>query len=274
MALIFQAYFLCRYLLLGYRRWDLIGAVCAVCVPVGLTLRGPILGAVALFILVLAPLSLWKRVGMGILVVFLCVGLFYTPRVQLKMFISGQGSLTDIRKDNKNLNSSGRSWMAETLELGLGDSVWLGHGANSAGDALVAAGFTLREAHNDWLRIRYCYGRVGVIIFALTMIAQVYLLLLTGRNKTPRVQVLLLAGASCFIPFSVVMLTDNILVYCQYFTVPHFLLIGYGYSVGNPVEDFDGVNNSARLVLNNGRRGNQRLPYTRRNRAPQSVVDS
>ena len=26
------------------------------------------------------------------------------------------------------------------------------------------------------------------------------------------------------------MFTDNLLVYCQYFTAPHFLLIGYGYA--------------------------------------------
>lgn len=229
-ALFFQSYFLCSYLLRGYTRFDLICVVTAISIPVLLTLRGPILGALALSTLVLAPLSVWKRGIIVTLVIVLGLVSFYSPRVQTKMFYTGQGSLSDLRKDNENLNTSGRSAMAGIVEQGLDDSVWIGHGANSAGQAVLAAGGQTHEIHNDWLRIRYNSGRLGVIIFSATMLAQVVLLLRAARRASMEGKLLLISGASCFIPFIIVMFTDNLLVYCQYFTAPHFLLIGYGYA--------------------------------------------
>ena len=229
-ALFFQSYFLCSYLLRGYRMLDLICVLIAVFIPVILTLRGPILGAFALCIFVFAPMSYLKRGVIVITVIVLGLATFYSPRVQSKMFYTGQGELTDLRKDNKNLNTSGRSSMAALVEQGLDDSVWIGHGANSAGQALLAAGGVTYAIHNDWLRIRHDSGRLGVTIFAATMVAQVVLLLRAGRRASAEGRLLLISGASCFIPFVIVMFTDNLLVYCQYFTAPHFLLIGYGYA--------------------------------------------
>ena len=139
-ALFFQSYFLCSYLLRGYRNLDLICVLTAISIPVLLTLRGPILGALALSTLVLAPLSVWKRGIIATMVLASGLATFYSPRVQSKMFYTGQGDLIDLRKDNQNLNTSGRSSMAALVEQGLDDSVWIGHGANSAGQAVLAAG--------------------------------------------------------------------------------------------------------------------------------------
>ena len=229
-ALFFQSYFLCSYLLRGYRRFDLICVLIALFIPAILTLRGPILGALALCSFVLAPISHWKRGIIATMVLASGLATFYSPRVQSKMFYTGQGDLTDLRKDNENLNTSGRGGMAAIVEQGMNDSVWIGHGANSAGQAVLAAGGQTHEIHNDWLRIRYNSGRVGVIIFVVTLIAQAGLLLRASRSASVEGRLLLVSGASCFIPFVIVMFTDNLLVYCQYFTAPHFLLIGYGYA--------------------------------------------
>lgn len=240
MALFFQSYFLCSYLLRGYRKFDLICVLIAVSIPVILTLRGPILGTLALCICVIAPIPLFKRGIMATLIIVLGLATFYSPRVQSKMFYTGQGDLLDLRKDNQNLNTSGRIAMAALVEEGLNDSVWIGHGVNSAGQALLAAGGPTYAIHNDWLRIRYDSGRLGVSIFVVTMFAQAALLLLAGRGSSVEARVLLCSGASCFIPFVIVMFTDNLLVYCQYFTVPHFLLIGYGYAAARAGREASG----------------------------------
>ena len=229
-ALFFQSYFFCSYLLRGYRRFDLICVLIAVFIPLILTLRGPILGSLALFGFVLAPVSLYKRGMIATVVLVLGLATFYSPRVQLKMFYTGQGNLTDLRKDNENLNTSGRTRLAEVLEQGLDDSVWVGHGANSAGQAVVAAGSPTHELHNDWLRIRYNSGRFGVMLFAASILTGTLHLLRAVKGSGLQTKLLAYSGASCFIPFIIVMFTDNVIVYCYNFTVPQFVFIGYAYA--------------------------------------------
>ena len=248
-ALFFQSYYLCTYLITGRKFLDLLKVVVAGAIPVLLTLRGPVLGSLALCVGVVAPLSLPKRAFIVMVAVTVAVGAFYTPRFQTKMFYSGQGSLSDLRADNADVNRSGRAAMKELLESNLGDSTWLGHGADSAAKALLSSGL-MREAHNDWLRIRYCYGRLGVIIFAITLATQCILLALEARGARQDLKVVMYSAASCCVPFAVVMFTDNIIVYCQYYTAPHFFLIGLCYAVlGNDSKRvFDRTSQNSLLV--------------------------
>jgi O-antigen ligase len=192
--------------------------------------RGPILGGLALCLLVVAPLPLARRAAIAAAALLVALVAFYTPKVQYKMFYSGQGTLADLRIDNPDFNSSGRQAMWDFLEQGLAERPWLGQGANAGAVALLSGGSSTYAIHNDWLRVRYDYGWVGSILFAVTMASQVLLAYRRGRRAPPEARVLLYTGASCFIPFAVVMYTDNIMIYCQYFTAPHFLLLGYGYA--------------------------------------------
>lgn len=229
-TLFFQSYFLCRYLVAG-RRWsDLLCLIAAILVPVISALRGPIAGSLALCLLIVAPLSFRRRLVIGVAALLVGLVVFYMPKMQYKMFYSGHGTVADLRADNPDFNWSGRQAMWETVEDGLKEKPWLGQGSNASAAVMRQAYLTQSELHNDWLRIRYNYGRVGVILFVVTMAMQVFLAYRRGRRAPPEARVLLFAGASCFIPFAVVMFTDNILVYCQYFTAPHFLLLGYGYA--------------------------------------------
>jgi hypothetical protein len=234
-ALFFQAYFLCRFLCQG-RNWpDLIHYFAALAIPVVSTNRGPILGSLALVLLVAAPLSLLKRIIIAVVAVGIGLAAFYTPRVQYKMFYSGHGTLADLRLDNPDLNTSGRSTMREMLDDGLARRRWVGHGANAAAAELLSAGAVTHELHNDWLRVRYNYGYLGVALFAVTMALQLGLAYWRSQRASPEARVLLCAAASCFVPFAVVMFTDNILVYCQFFTIPHFLCLGFGYAASRPM---------------------------------------
>ena len=234
-SLIFQTYFLCSYLTVGRKHSDLIHFLVALAMPVICANRGPILGSLALCLLVVAPLPLAKRVAIGAAALLIGVFAFYMPKMQYKMFYSGQGTLADLRADNPDFNWSGRQALWELLDEGMKEKPWLGQGANASAEVARQVTFEKRELHNDWLRIRYNYGRVGIILFAVTMALQVFLAYRRGRRAPPDARALLSAGASCCIPFAVVMDVDNILVYCQYFTAPHFLLLGYGYAAAKQV---------------------------------------
>ena len=52
---------------------------------------------------------------------------------------------------------------------------------------------------------------------------------LCARRAEGATRLLLLAGASAFIPFAILMYTDNILVYVSYFGNLQFAILGLGY---------------------------------------------
>jgi len=85
-----------------------------------------------------------------------------------------------------------------------------GPGSANALATLVSDG-TLKQPHNDWLRIRYDYGVVGSIIMT-TFIAFVF-----SSSTT---------GAVIAVTNAVMMVTDNILIYL-YYQIPIVLMLSY-----------------------------------------------
>ena len=85
--------------------------------------------------------------------------------------------------------------------------------------------------HNDWLRLQYDYGTLGMIIFALTLLFQAYhAWSLTKQRLLPESALLLYAGAGAFLPMLLFMFTDNVILYAAWFGNLHFTLLGLGYS--------------------------------------------
>ena len=120
-----------------------------------------------------SPLKFRLRVILSVIVALLGLALFYTPRVQEKMFMKGEGTLEDIG-DEKNLATSGRRHMAEVLLLEIAQKPWWGHGANASEELILKlSNGQLTHPHNDWLRFLYDYGIVGAALFLLTIINQV-----------------------------------------------------------------------------------------------------
>lgn len=229
-ALFFQSYFLARFLIAGKRTVDLLLYLSAVAIPAVAVHRGPLAASVALAVLALMPIGLSRRVGIAVLGLSIGLAVFYSPRFQRKMFLSGKGTLRDLRYDNPDLYMTGRKAMWESLLEGCEEKPWFGHGGNADRTWLLSRGFGNYLPHNDWLRIRFNYGWVGVALYVATMIAQVA----HGRRKLlvgdPKARAIAAAGLSCFVPYAVVMFTDNVLIYCQFFTVPMMMLIGLSYS--------------------------------------------
>ncbi len=230
-ALVFQSYFLASFFVSGRRKADLLLYLSALAIPLVSANRGPLLASIGLLVLAAVPISLARRVVIVALAAMLGAGAFYTPKMQHKMFYSGNGGLEDLRLDNPDLNMSGRAPMWEALVEGIRESPWFGHGANADRTRLLDLGFATYLPHNDWLRVLFNYGTLGAFLLIAAMTAQVFHLSHLPVRGQPELRALGAAAASCFGAFAFLMATDNVLIYCQFFTVPMMLLVGATYSM-------------------------------------------
>jgi len=199
-------------------------------VPGLMMTRGPLLSAASAFILSLSPLRLKQRLLLGALLAVVALMVFYSPRFQKRMFYSGSGTIQDVRWDNDNFASSGRKAMWIVLLDSWKKQPWTGHGLNASRTALLDAGYTLYLPHNDWLKLLHDLGIIGVSCLGAAMCVQVLSLLRLARQLKGKARALAYAAASAFIPFTVLMLTDNVTLYVQYYSNLHFAIIGVVYS--------------------------------------------
>jgi O-antigen ligase len=132
---------------------------------------------------------------------------------------------------HKDFSDSGRFYIWERMRAGVSDSPWFGHGTG-AGEAFVRkvtfgiAGYP----HNDWLLTEYDFGRVGVILYALTLFMAALHALKKGYTAEGKTKTLFFAGASSFIFYAMIMYTDNIMVYSSFFGNLQFTILGLAYA--------------------------------------------
>ncbi len=180
------------------------------------------------FPLAIAPMKLSRRLGALVLIAFLAIVAFYSPRVQSKMFYSQQGEILDIM--GPDFNTTGRSSMWANMYSDIGDNIFQGYGTGAGETFAYKFSGHLAYPHNDWLLTLYDYGVLGVSLFALCLI----LALAHAKKRAeycalPENKLLFLTGASAIIPFSLLMFTDNIMVYSSYFGNLHFVILGLAY---------------------------------------------
>ena len=192
--------------------------------------RGPIMATGLTFPLTFAPMKPRKR--LLILLAFGVIGLLilYSPRMQQKMFWSGHGTLIDLKLDNPDLKTSGRFNVWGKLYKEVQEKPWFGHGTNAQGEFLLSWLNVYGQPHNDWLRLLFDYGLVGTLIFGGSLVVQSVHALRMARISTGGTRVLFYAGASAFLPFAVLMITDNIYLYPMFFGNLHFAFLGLAYA--------------------------------------------
>lgn len=225
---------LCSIFAVGYsinRKIDLYRWLVAAALPVIALTRMAIMATSLTIPLTFASMKLKRRlIVFGIIAAF-GISLFYTERIQTKMFYSGSGTLQDMRLSNPDLFTAGRShlWdhMIEEIKI---RPVW-GHGANASEEFVLSVTWgTLTHPHNDWLRLLYDYGLIGVSIFVICIVMQVVHLLKRAPRTFGESRILLYAGASSFLPFVLLMFTDNIILYAAFFGNLQFTIIGLAYA--------------------------------------------
>jgi hypothetical protein len=155
---------------------------------------------------------------------------FYTVRFQQKMFDSGEGTLSDILDGD--YKTSGRRFMWELFEDAIRDEPWLARGTG-AGEEMswqITDGMS-GYPHNDWLLLSFDYSIAGAALFLVTLVAlALHAYVRSRRAQTQEPRILLLAGASAFVPFAFFMYTDNISIYASFFGNLHFTMLGLGYA--------------------------------------------
>jgi hypothetical protein len=210
-------------------------------VPVLANTRTGMLAVALTLPLTFAPLSTKKR--FVALMVLMVAGLvvFQSERIQSKMFFSGQGNLLDAgsglldlfsgtEAESGDFATSGRKSINDTLVAGLEQAYWFGYGTNTTEDISMEIA-EVTHPHNDWLRIRYEYGMIGLLIFTMTLLTQIrHALQRFRRLRYHGSAIFLYVGIGAFMPMALFMFSDNILLYAAWFGNLQFALLGLGYS--------------------------------------------
>jgi O-antigen ligase len=192
----------------------------------------------ATFALMLAPVfhplyrSLLLKLATLVALAGLGVAVFYTPIFQERFFDSGSGTLSDVLEGD--FLSLGRfeSWPDIWYEA------WqrpvLGHGIGTATKFVSIVWPEVSLVHNDYLRVGFELGLVGLAVFLLVtawQMAAIRRQLRKPLGHLPEVQHALAAAFLGLVVFLIMACTDNPLTYNVWFTNPVFVLLGGAYGV-------------------------------------------
>jgi len=210
-----------------------IWAALAVIPVIAVTRMGMIASAISLPF-TLAPLILKKRILFAVVIIIIGINMFYTERIQRKMFYSGEGTIREARWDNPDFATSGRRVIWDSLWKDIEESPWFGHGANSSEEVVSSIAPGLTHPHNDWLRLIHDYGYTGAAVFCLTIIAQLTHMWTRAHRATGHNRNLFYAGASSMLIFGLFMFSDNIILYASFFGNLQFTILGLAYGSYQP----------------------------------------
>ena len=178
------------------------------------------------------PLKFSKRLILIAMICIIGLVIFYSPRVQHKMFYSGKGEMSDLLSND--FKTTGRYYMWEEFKYKIKEKPLFGYGVG-AGEEFAAriTGHPATYPHNDWYLSLYDYGFLGTSIFAVTIILATMHLYRRSLFTQGITKCFLITGAASFIPFVLFMYTDNIMVYASFFGNLQFTIIGIAYGSYN-----------------------------------------
>lgn len=226
-VMLFCSFFANRYMIFKEKR-DLIIWCLLLLVPMINLTRTAILATLLTFPLGFGPMKMSRRILAILLLVVVALGVFHMPRVQKKMFYSGRGELSDVMSED--FATSGRSFMWEKMLVFAGDESWVGRGTGAAETFVYGITGGIAYPHNDWLLTYFDYGFLGVIVFLCCIVLTIDHSLRCARQcDNQEIRLLFIVGASAFIPFMIMMITDNVMIYTSFFGNLHFTLLGLAY---------------------------------------------
>jgi len=177
-------------------------------------------GAVLLLTLVLAPMLMERTFGVAPSLAEL-IELFQDP---IRLY--------------QTINWSGRELFWAVLVLAWTASPWLGLGLGSSTSVLrsVFPEDMGLVAHNEYIRLGTDTGFVGIMLFAVAMLAWVRVAVTAGRNGDRRVQEVALPALAILVAWGVISLTDNAFDYYGPFTQFAGFFVGASLIAGSWTE--------------------------------------
>ena len=181
--------------------------------------------------LTFGPMKTKKRIFIIIVVIMSGIAIFYTSRVQKKMFAyrGEKGTLADVRAGK--IQDTGRKFMWRQFQAKIKLKPWMGHGTG-AGRELVKkiTDGQLDYPHNDWLLTLHDQGILGAAVYGLCIIMAAFHAYNRSRNVEKEHKLLFLAGSFSFVILALMMFTDNIMVYASFFGNLQFTILGLAYA--------------------------------------------
>lgn len=157
------------------------------------------------------------------------VGLFYTPQFQQRFFQDGHGSIRDLVQGN--FLSFGRfeAWPAIFEEAKRHPIV--GAGVGEVVEFVPQVWPEEDKPHNDFLRLFFETGLLGLTLFWSTMFWQYHQLVRRALKSDGLLQIGFGAASLGIWGFAMLCLTDNVLIYNLYYNNLLFGLIGLCYGI-------------------------------------------
>jgi O-antigen ligase len=164
------------------------------------------------------------------------VGIASTSMFQERFFYGGSGDVSDILSGD--FDSAGRfdAWPV-VLDEAL-NYPWLGHGVGSVQVFLPTFWPEVVHPHNDYLRLFYELGVIGLALFVGIVGWLLWDLRREVRRTSGVVQQAFGGAWLGLAAFLLIALTDNPIVYHVWYMNPVFALLGAAYAVGRE-EEYD-----------------------------------
>jgi O-antigen ligase len=199
--------------------------------------NGRTVAAITIMTLMMCPykIGVYKRLAAASLAVVLALGVFSLPKMRTKMSLSQNASLAEVVRGEERLNTSGRfnaweQYLYEAMKEPL-----FGLGGNSSGEFgkfNIGSLDSWHHPHNEYIRILFEYGAIGLVCF---LVAHFYcvvdVLKILKRTRRPVVRQALMLSLAGMMILAFLCLTENVLLYTTFFGMYVFGIMGGAYGL-------------------------------------------
>lgn len=203
----------------------------AVCMAITVATGSRIASVAMLLLPIFNPITRNPLKKTAAIVTIVCIGgaAYLTPMIQQRFFQGGSGGVNQIAEGN--FDDAGRFDVWPLVLEAAWERPWLGHGIGSSQFLIPEIWRDQSHPHNDYLRIGYELGSVGLALFMLVVIWQLWSLGRQVRRTEGAVQQAFASAWLGWIAFLVIAFTDNPIVYHLWYMNPLFALMGAAYTV-------------------------------------------
>ncbi len=176
-----------------------------------------------------------RKVGAAVIVGLVGFAIYCTPTFQERFFLDDSGGTSQIATGD--FDSAGRfeAWpriWEEALKR-----PWFGHGVGSAQEFVPLVWENAAHPCNDYLRVAFEFGAVGLTLFFSILCWQMFDLGRCARCSDGVLQQVFAGAWLGLAAFLIVASTDNPIVYNLWYMDPVFALVGAAYGVATARND-------------------------------------